>query len=83
MAEGAEQGIDDADLVSVSGSVINLNTHNTANYKKTYDQQVKNFSKAHETYEKASAKGKGDDDMVSEHSHLLNAPVPKMPVKDK
>jgi hypothetical protein len=62
----------------VAGSEIQMNTHNAGQYRKFYDEQVRNFSKAHEDYEKKSAK---NDDMQSENSYLLNAPVPKVAKK--
>jgi len=58
-----------------------MNTHDTEDYKKFYDEQVHKFSKAHEKYETESAKNGKDADMQSENSHLLNAPVPRMAVK--
>jgi len=86
LAEGAQKGEDNSDLISVANSEIKMNTHNTANYKKFYDEQVQKFSKAQDKYETESAKNGKDADMQSENSHLLNAPVPRMskkPAKEK
>jgi len=81
LAEGAQKGEDNSDLISVANSEIKMNTHNTVNYKKFYDEQVQKFSKAHDKYETESAKNGKDADMQSENSHLLNAPVPRMTKK--
>ena len=43
---GEDDNLDISDMVSISGSVVNVNTRNSVSYKRFYDNQVINFKKA-------------------------------------